>query len=121
MNRTEKLAQVCRNCGKTYAEHTKVSIGRICDGMLFAAVSTPPAALDRFEAETEVWIVTEFAGGGIRGVFLSQPDAEAEIEAIRTEHPDLKRSDFVIRVERIRSAAWRRAFTLGQQAGTEQK
>lgn len=34
MTRTEKLARLCV-CGKPYGEHVKVSIGRICDGVLF--------------------------------------------------------------------------------------
>jgi hypothetical protein len=53
----------------------------------------------------KVWILTEHHGGGIRGAFRSQGDADAEIAAIRREHPDLTRTDFVVQVERVRPPA----------------
>ncbi len=61
-----------------------------------------PSAVPQYE---NVWIVTEYDGGGIRGLFISQTDAEAEIAAIRAEYPDLTRSDFSIQVHRVRRLA----------------
>ena len=64
------------------------------------APSLPPV-----EAKlTNVWIVTEYDGGGIRGLYASQSDAELAIEGIRWAHPDLTRSDFVIQVHRLPEA-----------------
>jgi hypothetical protein len=42
-------------------------------------------------AERNCWIVTDYEGGGIRGIFQSQRDAEAEIAAICADHEDLAR------------------------------
>ena len=59
-------------------------------------------ALPPVSPPQEVWIVCEFGGGGIRGVYPSQVAAEAGIQAIQADHPDLQRPDFVVQVERIR-------------------
>lgn len=72
-----------------------------------------PAVAAPLREPLDLWIVTEYDGGGIRGVFLSQRDAETEIAAIRSEHPDLTRSDFVIQVQRVRAA-------LASVSGTEE-
>jgi hypothetical protein len=39
---------------------------------------------------------------GLRGVHESQALAEAELADICAEHPDLRRSDFIVHVSRIR-------------------
>jgi hypothetical protein len=49
-----------------------------------------------------VWTVTEYDGGGIRGVFATEADAKAEIVAICTEHTDLTRADFCVSTYRVR-------------------
>lgn len=54
------------------------------------------------KVRTELWLVAEYEGGGIRGVFMSQRDAEDEIAAICSEHQDLTRDDFIIEVHRVR-------------------
>lgn len=61
-----------------------------------------PPSVDAVAAPSEVWIVSEYPRGGIRGVYPSQASAEAAIAAIRRDHPDLQRSDFTVQVERIR-------------------
>jgi hypothetical protein len=53
--------------------------------------------------QQEVWLVIQ--DGGIRGAFRCQSDAETEIAAIQHEHPDLRRSDFCVQVERIRPSS----------------
>lgn len=59
-------------------------------------------ALCGIRQDEPVWIVTDYDGGGVRGVFASGLDAEAEIASICNEHYDLTRSDFVFSVHRIR-------------------
>lgn len=63
------------------------------------------SALTAAQAQQDMWIVTDFDGGGIRGIFRTQDAATAEIAAVIREHPDLSRRDFVIQVERIRDAS----------------
>ncbi len=58
-----------------------------------------------FDVRATCWIVTDYEGGGIRGVFQSQRDAEAEIAAICADHEDLTRKDFIIGTYRVRSSA----------------
>ncbi len=53
------------------------------------------------ERARQVWIVAEYVGRAIRGVFQSWVDAEAHITAIRAEYPDFTRRDFIIEVHRI--------------------
>jgi hypothetical protein len=57
------------------------------------------------EMRAQLWIVTDYPTNGIRGIFTSPQAAEDAITDIRRYHPDLTRSDFTVRTERIRGSA----------------
>jgi hypothetical protein len=81
-------------------------LGGWCRGAVVDRILTLASSLSGTPAApTDLWVVTEYDGGGIRGIFSSQRAAESEIAAICAEHPDLTRSDFIIEVQRVRPAA----------------
>jgi len=68
------------------------------------AVDPPPSGASSVDAPIyrQVYIVTHYPEGGLRGVHASQAGAEAEIAELCREYPDYTRQDFSIVCDRIR-------------------
>lgn len=64
----------------------------------------PPSGASSVDAPIyrQVYIVTHYPEGGLRGVHASQAGAEAEIAELCREYPDYTRQDFSIVCDRIR-------------------
>jgi hypothetical protein len=91
-------------CGHFHGCHNGIWKGaaQTCDHCDCRTFREGEAASAPAPASVDVWILRQYADGGVRGVFASQVGAQAEIKAICDEHPDLRRQDFVLQVERIR-------------------
>ncbi len=66
------------------------------------AVQPPPPAGTPTPKYQNVYIVTHYPKGGLRGIHDSQAGAEAEIAELCREYPDYTRQDFSIVCDRIR-------------------
>ncbi len=66
------------------------------------AVQPPPPAGTPTPKYQNVYIVTHYPKGGLRGIHDSQAGAEAEIAELCREYPDYTRRDFSIVCDRIR-------------------
>lgn len=81
--------------------------GRVVQHLWMGATALPRETEKGEPPPTEVWLLFQRhddGRDGLRGVHPTRERADAEMQMIMVEHPDLRRDDFIFQVERIRIA-----------------